>query len=208
MNKDCHFQIGAWIDYVRGLDSAAHHAEIESHLASGCAVCAEMAQFLKKLSGAGLRAAEEQAPEAWSRKAEQIFQERILHPIQMLPVRRAVPAAFKFSAEPVPVRAGEPFGRHMRYETPECNVILTLEEGANPNELSLVGQIVDARKDDAAVSLLPVFILANNKLVANTSSNAHGEFQFALSRRRNLLLSFPFEGFRIDVMLDDFMSQS
>ncbi len=203
MSQDDHFDTGAWVDYARGLGSSARRADIERHLASGCDACAKLAGFFKKLSEAGLSLLEDETPQEWSRKAEQIFQKELLHPIETLPVRRATPVPFHFSAEPAPVRAGSPLGRHMTYQTSECTVDLKLEPGANPLELSLVGQITDIRKPDAAVPLTPVFVLTNNKLVASTSSNAFGEFQLALIRRRNTVLSFSFEGARIDVMLDD-----
>jgi hypothetical protein len=72
----------------------------------------------------------------------------------------------------------------------------------------LVGQITDVRNPGAAVPSTRIFVLTNNKLVASTSSNAFGEFQLALIRRSNMLLSFPFEGARIDVPLDDLTQES
>jgi hypothetical protein len=208
LSHDDHFDIGAWVDYARGLGSSARRADIERHLAFGCDACAKLAGFFKKLSEAGPRLLEDEAPQEWSQKAEQIFQKELLRPIETLPVRRATPVPFHFSAEPAPVRTGPALGGHMTYQTSECNVDLELEQGANPLELSLLGQITDIRKPGAAVPFTPVFVLTNNKLVASTSSNAFGEFQLALTRRRNMVLSFPFEGARIDVLLDDFMRES
>jgi hypothetical protein len=208
MSQDEHFDVGAWVDHARGLGSPARRADIERHLASGCTVCTGLAEFFKKLSDAGLRLLEDKAPQEWSQKAEEIFQKELLRPIETLPVRRATPVPFHLSAEPAQVRADSPLGRHMTYQTPECTVDLKLEEGANPLELLLVGQITDIRKPAAAVSFTPVFVLTNNKLVASTSSNAFGEFELALVRRRNMVLSFPLEGVRIDVMLDDLMQES
>jgi hypothetical protein len=208
MSHDDHFDIGSWADYVRGLGPPAHRADIERHLASGCDACAKLAGFFKKLSEAGLSLLEDEAPQEWSQRAEQIFQKELLRPIETLPVRRATPVPFHFYAEPAAVRAGSPPGRHKTYQTSECTVDLKLEQGANPLELSLVGQITDIRKPGAAVPFTPLFVLTNNKLVASTSSNAFGEFELTLTRRRNMVLSFPFEGARIDVMLDDLRQES
>jgi hypothetical protein len=208
VSHDDHFEIGAWIDYARGVGPSARRSDIERHLASGCDACAKLAEFFKKLSEAGLSLLEDEAPQEWSQKAEQIFQKELLRPIETLPVRRATPVPFHFSAEPPPVRARSPLGRYMTYQTSECTVDLKLEQGANPLELSLVGQITDIRKPGVAVTFTPVFVLTNNKLVASTSSNAFGEFQLALIRRRNMVLSFPFEGARIDVTLDDLRQES
>ena len=201
MSRNDHFDIGAWADYARGLGSSERRADIERHLASGCDGCTKLAEFFKKVSEAGLRLLEDEAPEEWSRKAEQIFQKELLRPIEALPVRLATPISFHL-AEPACVRAASPL-RHMTYQIPECTVDLRLEQGENRLGVSLVGQITDIRKPGGAVPPTPVFVLTNNKLVASTLSNAFGEFQLALTRRRHMVLAFPFEGARIDVILDD-----
>jgi hypothetical protein len=208
MSHKDHFEMGVWVDYARGLGSSARRSDIERHLASGCDACTRLAGFFKRLSEAGLRSVEDKAPLEWSQKAEQILQKELLRPIETLPVRRAAPVPFHFSAEPAPIRAGRALGRHMTYQTLECAVDLTLERGTNPRGFSLVGQITEIRKPGAAVAGTPVFVLTNNKLVASTSSNAFGEFQLEIIRRRKMMLIFPFEGARIEVMLDDLTQES
>jgi len=208
MNRDDHVEIEAWLDYARGLDSPAERNKIQNHLASGCQACTDMANFMKKLSDAGLEFAGDEVPDEWSRKAEGILQQELLRPIEMLPSRRAVPVPFYLSAEPVQLRAGSQAGRRMTFQVSDCTMDLRVEEASNPRKFSLIGQITDARKDNAAVSFAPVVVLLNSTLVAGTSANAFGEFNFALSRRRNMVLSFPFEGSRIEVMLDDLVQDS
>ena len=39
--------------------------------------------------------------------------------------------------------------------------------------------------------------------MAITSSDEFGEFQLACELKRKMLISFPFDGFRINVTLDD-----
>ena len=208
MNRADHVETEAWLDYARGLESPEQRQRIEDHLASGCQSCTDMAKFMKKLSEAGLQFAGNAVPDEWSRRAEGILRQEVLRPIKMLPSRRAQPVPFRLSAEPVQLRAGSSPQRHMTFQASDCTVDLRVEAGSNPRKFSLVGQITDVRKENAAVSSAPVVVLFNNTLVASTSSNAFGEFQFALSRRRNMVLSFPFEGSRIDVMLDDLVQDS
>ncbi len=42
LNKKRHYGEGDWCDYVRGLTAAEARAEMEAHLAAGCARCEEL----------------------------------------------------------------------------------------------------------------------------------------------------------------------
>jgi hypothetical protein len=203
MSHDDHFDIEAWVDFARGLSSPAQNSAMQIHLASGCVPCSEMASLFVRIWKISQAAAEDRVPENWSRQAEDILHDETIAPIRLLPVRRAVPAINSFAAaEGVSVRADSQSGRHVVYEAQGCVVTLKLDAARDSRELSIVGQIADRRGPGRAVGSIPVFLLRGTKLVATTSSNDFGEFQLAFELKHKMLISFPFDGSRIDVMLD------
>src|SRR2546427_1109699 len=90
--SDDHFDIEAWVDFVRGLSAPAQNSAMQTHLASGCARCSEIHSWFARIWKAGRSAAEDRVPEGWSRKAEEILRTETMAPIRLLPTCRAIPA--------------------------------------------------------------------------------------------------------------------
>jgi hypothetical protein len=82
-----------------------------------------------------------------------------------------------------------------------------LEEHPEPPRQSLIGQISDRRREDTALPPTPIFLLSGKRLVASTTSNEFGEFQFGCKLNHKMMISFPFDGSRIDVPLGGLSSR-
>jgi hypothetical protein len=207
MNPDEHFEIDAWVDFARGVCSPAQRITMEEHMAT-CLTCSEMAEFLGKVWQTGRGMKEENVPQKWSRKAEQILNDQTLTPIRQLPAHSAVLAFDSFNAlAPDPVRAGPSSARHMTYNALLCVVELKVDQNLERHNVSIVGQITDRRTPDRAIPRTSIFLLTGDKVLATTSSNEFGEFQLECKPQRRLLISFPFDGSRINVILDHLFSR-
>jgi hypothetical protein len=208
MNPDEHFELEAWLDFARGLGSTEQRTAMQRH-ASLCTACAEMTLFFSKVWEAGRGMAKETVPDEWLRKAEDVFAVETLHPLETMPVCIAVLAFDSLSATPaVNVRADLHPERHVLYHAPDCALYMKLEEAqTSKSELSIVGQITDKRSPDRGVSNNPVFLLNGTKVLVATSSNEFGEFQLACKPKRGMQISFPFNGSRINVSLDEVLKE-
>jgi hypothetical protein len=202
MSDDAHYDIPSWVDFVRGLYPDVKRAQMQRHQAE-CRECSELAAFWGRVWNVAHRLREHTAPEEWSRQAEHIFETETLRPIRQLPARPAVLAFDSFdSLVPAHVRSGSQSARHVVYECGNCALDLKLETISELQEMSVVGQISDRRDPDAAIPSTPIFMFAGQNVIASTSSNEFGEFHFAFKPKRKMKISFPFEGWRIDVTLD------
>jgi anti-sigma factor RsiW len=201
MNPDQHFVVDAWVDFARGLYSPAQRTAMEEHRTT-CQACSEMAKFFEKVWEVGHSLQEDTVPQDWSQKAKQILSDQTLAPIRQLPAYAAV-LAFDSSEALTPehVRTGHS-SRHIIYRALDCNLELAVDRNTEQRDLSITGQITDCRTPDRAVPSTPVFLLAGNKVLASTTSNEFGEFQLAFKPKRKMRISFPFDGSRIDVILD------
>jgi hypothetical protein len=207
MNPDGHFDIDAWVDFVRGLCTTAQNKTMQEHLAA-CKTCSEMAQFLGKVWRVGRNMGEETVPLAWSIKAEQILGDQTLMPLRRLAAYAAVLTFDSFAAlAPNHVRAGPSSSRRLSYSALDCSLELMVDQNPEQHAVWIVGQITDRRTPDQPIPSTPVFLLTGNKVLASTSSNEFGEFQIACKPKRKLSISFPFAGSRIDVFLDRLFQQ-
>jgi hypothetical protein len=207
MSPDQHFDLEILVDFARGLASPSQQADIRDHM-TVCQTCSETAELLANVWRVGHTMEKGTVPEEWSRKAEQILGDHTFAPIRQLPVHTAVLAFDSFQGlTPEHVRAAPASVRHMAYEAMNCSLYLKVDQVSERRDISIVGQITDRRSPDRAISSTPILLLAGSKVLASTSSNEFGEFQLACKPKRRMSLSFPFEGSRIDVVLDDVLKE-
>ena len=203
-----HFEIDDWVDFVRDLCPPDRRKAMQQHVAS-CTACSEMAAFFTKVWQAGREMRSDTVPADWSRKAEQILRGNILEPIRRLPIRTAILAFDSFTTiAPLPVRASSGSSRHLTYETDDCALDLQIDDRRNATtDVFILGQITNRRTPDLPVPATHVLLLSGEKLLASASSNDFGEFQLACKPKRRMRISFPFEGSRVDVRLDDLLNE-
>jgi len=203
-----HFDIDAWVDFARDLSPTDRRKAMQHHAAL-CAACSEIAAFFKKVWQAGQEMKSGTVPADWSRKAEQILRDNMLEPIRLLPVRTALLAFDSFTAiTPLQVRASSGSSRHLTYETDDCALDLQIDDRRNATtDVFILGQITNRRTPALPVPAIHVLLLSGEKVLASASSNDFGEFQLACKPKRRMRISFPFEGSRVDVRLDDLLNE-
>lgn len=75
------------------------------------------------------------------------------------------------------IRGGEADSRHLLYEVEQLCLDLRLDYASLSSQTVLVGQLADRHDPLKPMTDVPVFLLAGDKVLANTVSNRQGEFQ-------------------------------
>ena len=67
-----HYEIGDWVDFVRGVATGPKAAAMSAHLETGCAECLETREWLRNVTAVASWAGPE-VPQALIRRAESIY---------------------------------------------------------------------------------------------------------------------------------------
>jgi hypothetical protein len=184
-----HFEIGQWVDMVRGLATAATEREMSDHLSSGCRPCRRTVEVLREVALFAGREARNEVPSYAVQSARAIFALQQPEKVYLFPriVGRLIYDSFK---EPLPagLRARHRVTRHALYQAGEHSVDLRLEHQRGGATVTLVGQIVNQAHPETPVTIFPVFLLSGKKILAHATSNAFGEFQLEYRPRQGLRL--------------------
>jgi hypothetical protein len=184
-----HVDIGHWADLVRGLACEKKRAEMERHLASGCHKCRRTVQILREAAALASADAGYEVPPYAVHSAKAIFALQRPEEVRLLPriIGRLVYDSFK---EPLPAgfRARHRLTRHALYEAADYLLDLRLEYQPGTTKVNLVGQIAHQKQPDRPTMNLPVYLLSGRKIVAQTLSNAFGEFQIEYEPEKHIRL--------------------
>ena len=197
-----HFDIGDWIDYVRGIAGGPVSNEMAAHLKTGCEECLDLYRWLNSVREvASLSTAA--VPEDLTRRAEHLFE-----PPSNFDFKGLLPlgAQMVFDAGCVV----QPFGLRTFgstnlavYEAGEFTIDLRQETNRGSATIEVTGQISNRRNPDRDDASYPVALVAGDMIVSNVVSNRFGEFSLNCARRPNLKLVIAIEkaGRRIDIPL-------
>lgn len=206
-----HYEVGEWADYTRNLLSRDDRAEMEQHIAGGCAECAATLAFLQKVSEtASAEHIYESASSALSAAARRAFVkpqpsasglERIASALQTLVARLTYDSALDL--QPAGARSSRAAGRQMLYEAGDFSLDLRVDRERDSMQVTLVGQIASQKDAKSQLANLPVELVSGKKIIAQTTSNEFGEFSLEYVPRRNMWLSVPMTsaGIRLEVPL-------
>lgn len=201
-----HFSIAAWADLARGLVSEDEVSEMGAHLASDCAECKNIAEFLSKMSTISRRLAGKSAPMAAVQLAKLIFP----RPIEQKRIFR-VAAELVFDSRMTTAVTGMrsvwQVGWQCIYRAGECSLDLRIEPEWNTSRVAVIGQISNHNVPDDQMSDLTVRLKAGRSVVAETRSNQFGEFQLEYEQQTRLQLCIYLDGGsrRIQVPLKRFV---
>jgi len=203
-----HYEVGEWADFARNLLSRNERAEMEQHLAGGCAECAATLAFLRKVSEtASAEHSYESASSALSAAARSAFVkpqvgvDRVTSALQTLIARLTYDSALDL--QPAGARASRGAGRQMLYEAGDFSLDLRVDRERDSMQVTLVGQIASQKDFKSRIANLPVELVSGKKIIAQTTSNEFGEFSLEYVPRRNMWLSVPMTsaGIRLEVPL-------
>ncbi len=184
-----HFDIGQWVDMVRGLVTGKDKAEMSAHLSTGCRSCRRTVELLGEVARLGAWEAAHTVPAFALHTARAIFALQQPEKVYFYPrvVARLVYDSFK---EPLPagLRARHRLTRHVLYQAGDYSMDIKMEHQRGTAGVTLVGQIVNRVHPGKLPAVLPVFLASEKKILAQTSSNMFGEFQLTYEPKRRLRL--------------------
>jgi hypothetical protein len=184
-----HYTIEQWVDYCRNLGEVEPRAQMHVHLAEGCKDCHRLwAVSAKLVATCGTMDAIE-VPDYALRMARAIFPVRIPE----RPRRGSrLPLELIFDSFLVPVPAGLratwQIGWQGLYKAGECSVDLRIEPELKSARAAVIGQITNHVTPTTEMSNLAVSLRAGKEVIAETISNAFGEFQMEYEQQSRLKL--------------------
>jgi hypothetical protein len=190
-----HYSLEEWSDFARNRISSESMAEMQSHLDSGCAVCAQVSGMWMSVLEVASRESGFEAPEPGVRHAKAIYS--IVGPqrAESLPVRFAR-LVFSSFAEPLRegVRGGDASTCHLLFEEGNWLLDLHLKPQAERRLVSVAGQILERLQSEPAYDGHTVAVLRENVELARAATNEFGEFQLEFSPADDLMLAVNLKG--------------
>jgi hypothetical protein len=195
-----HFDIWQWVDFVRGLGTAAARSAMDAHLSSGCSRCQRIVEVLGGVTKTARLESEYEPSKQTLRLARAIFPMRRGH--------RSVSPVLIFDSfcEPLPagMRAQNRATRHTLYEAGKFFLDLQFEHEPSSGRVTLVGQLSNRENPVMSPANVPVLLMASKGPVACSICNGLGEFQLEYQPARHLRLHVPLHaaGERLELGLD------
>jgi hypothetical protein len=184
-----HYGITVWVDHTRGLLPEDLKVEMTSHLEDGCPECQELADFCARLGSVCNELAAMEVPEWLTRNARAIFP--VQHPE---PRRRAIriPVELIYDSflapAPAGLRATWQTGWQALYRAGDCSLDLRVEPELHSSRAAVIGQISNHAAPGSRMEGIAVYLKAGRSVVAETRSNAFGEFQLEYQQQARLQL--------------------
>ncbi|HJT70067.1 MAG TPA: hypothetical protein VJ731_07705 [Terriglobales bacterium] len=188
-----HFSEQAWADFVRGIGNS-ERKDIESHLASGCNHCAIVRDTWQQVHAIALRESNYAPPINAVRMAKLEFAAHSFEKSKQPVLAKLV---FDTLARPAlaGVRSAAAAARQMVFEADGLAVDLRFDGPGLSRTIFVTGQVLDRRVPRAAVENSPVILwTAKGMALAETRTNAFGEFNLELEPQHNLRLSIQVVG--------------
>jgi hypothetical protein len=189
-----HYGIPQWVDYTRRLVSPADGSAMQRHLTEGCAECQELVEFCSKVSTICHDMAAISVPERVVRSALAIFPVRqpetprrvFRIPVELIYDSFLVPA-------PAGLRATWQVGWQALYRAGDCSLDLRVEPELHSSRAAVIGQISNHVLPGDRMEGIPVYVKSGRMVVAETRSNAFGEFQMEYEQHGRLQLCVDLE---------------
>jgi hypothetical protein len=181
-----HYEIGDWVDYVRGVVDSVLADAMTRHLNTGCAECSETCEWLGKVARAA-RSLGPEVPERLVKRAEKIFEP--LPPVRFEALFPLIPELLIAAGSGMQAAGVRSSGlcEHSLYRAEGYTVDLQQESARGSATVSLAGQI---SKDAGELEdRYPVALFSGTRIIAKSISNQFGEFSLAYSRHPELRLA-------------------
>jgi hypothetical protein len=189
-----HYGIAQWVDYTRGLVPDLDGSAMQRHLGEGCSECQELADFCSKISDICQDMAAIIVPDSLVRQARTIFPARKAEtprrafriPVELIYDSFLVPS-------PAGLRATWQVGWQALYRAGDCSLDLRVEPELHSSRAAVIGQISNHVLPGDRMEGIPVYVKSGRVVVAETRSNAFGEFQMEYEQEGRLQLCVDLE---------------
>jgi hypothetical protein len=182
-----HFPDESWADRARGILASEQALSMQRHLDEGCKECARAEAFWRGVSELSRQEARYEPPQGVLRQAQLLFEQSGPKSQPSVPTRIAE-LVFDSLRSPLPagVRSLQATTRHMSYRAGGYYLDLRIEEHADTDRASVVGQLMHAPAPvKPAVAGLSVTLSSGQSSVASTTTNQLGEFQLEIDSRKD-----------------------
>jgi len=189
-----HFSEQVWTDFVRGVGASKNNAEIETHMASGCADCVTAVGMWKMVHSIASNEPRFTPPDHAVRMVKLEFATSQSPRLSPWTMARLV---FDSMSQPLTagVRSGASESRQVAFEAEGTMVDLVLDVQPQSGTISLVGQVVDKGGAKIAPRQVAVTLWTESgQPLAETSANEFGEFQLEFAAQDRLRLSVEIAG--------------
>ena len=172
-----HFSLEEWADFARNVVRQDLKKAMETHLESGCKKCAETFEVWRRVTDTARRQTDQEPPENAVRTAKGMY---LLHGFRRPRSKKVTLAELLFDSFRAPVVAGVRSGtmpnRQLLFGAGDYRVDLRIEPQEGSDEVSLVGQVLNASNPNERLASAPVVLSRRNKVLAKCLTNQFGEF--------------------------------
>jgi len=188
-----HFSLQQWVDLARDVTGEDKKAAMQAHLETGCKQCTNAFSTWARVREIAGREGSYQPPESAVRTVKG------MGAIHIRPTKSPTSsvAHLLFDSLQAPaaagVRSSSTIARQLLYGVGAYRIDVRMEPQMDSDRVSLVGQILNSADPGKHADDVPVVLLKGRKVLAESQTNAFGEFHLEcdLETRLQLQLSLP-----------------
>jgi hypothetical protein len=184
-----HYSLEQWVDFARDVVSDKERVAMQAHLDEGCKECSKSAGLLKRVHNTARRERGYEPSDTSVRTAKGMF--GIHGPRKARSGKSAILELLFDSSRvvlPAGVRSSAAAARQLLYGVGEFRVDVRIEPHGNSGAVSIIGQILDFANRGARLLEVPVALVSNRKILAESATNEFGEFHLECDRESDFHL--------------------
>ncbi len=173
-----HFGLDKWVDFAREVMDEPEKTTMQRHLETGCADCGSILHTWKRVEEIGRRDSLYEPPASAIRFVTSAYAIEGQHKSgpHISVMARLLFDSFS-QALPAGVRSMNASARQLRYESGAYEVDLRIEPQFDSDKVSVVGQVLPPDQLDRPVNEIPVTLIRDDKIVAESVTSELGEFR-------------------------------
>lgn len=199
-----HFGSQDWVDFVNGTASEAQQSRMQKHLSDGCKTCFNAADLWTRVQEHAKREGNFEVPASGVRHVLNAF--RVTFEGKKAERRLQIPRlVFDSLWQPAlaGVRAVTAAPRQVVYKSGDAAVELRVEPEPLSERWNVTGQIYCTVTGTEGLAQMPVLVMSQSGILAETHTTDFGEFQMSFVPATGLRLVFGLdEGVDLSIPLD------
>ncbi|HWX55501.1 MAG TPA: hypothetical protein VN176_12990 [Verrucomicrobiae bacterium] len=182
-----HLTIEQWADLARNVAPPEDVGKMQEHLGE-CAKCVQTLAIMKGIATVAAREGAYEPPAGAVRMSKSLMASRESGTVKTRVIEMWPPVFDSFLQ---PAMAGVrsaalTASRQLLYRKGDCCVDIRLDRAIGTNEISLIGQVLDSGQQGRGAGAIPVELMRGEEIIAGTTTNDFGEFQFSFPPAQDL----------------------